>query len=226
MMAAAVGASHAALSRVLNSGQMPSAQMIEGLARSGRIDLNWLLLGEGGDEPTTRDRAVRVFLPVGDHLLAGPPSGCPEVFGPLGLPTASPFLVRDGYWFRVPKDSPLVARKTEAVVPGDHLLIEAGPAWTAREEGYVGRLVVLRHPDRAEGLLARVGYEYPFADEFSYELDTFGEVPDAFLHTRSRRADAGPPPGSDHPFAVGRPFHADDVVGVVLEKRSFYTRQG
>ena len=62
LMAAAVGASHAALSRVLNHGQPPSAQMIEGLARSGRIDLNWLLLGEwrgGAGDPGPGRPGVR-----------------------------------------------------------------------------------------------------------------------------------------------------------------------
>jgi hypothetical protein len=223
VMAAALGASHAALSRVINHGQLPGATMIEALARSGRVNLDWLLAGDA-DEPPARGPATSSFLPVSDRLLPGPPGASPEALGHLGLPTASPFALGDGYWFRVPSDSPLVARDAEEVAPGDYLLITAGPAWVGREEAYVGRIVVLRHPARQEGMLARVGDEDFFADTHAYELDTFGLFADALLITATRSTDAKPKPSSRSTPKGGQQFHVGDVVGVVVEKRTLYPR--
>jgi hypothetical protein len=235
LMAAALGVPHASLSRVINHGQLPSAEMILGLARVGRVNLDWLLGGD--DAPPTSARSAGTFLPVSDRLLPGPPSASPELLPPLGLPTASPFNIRDAYWHRVPAGSPIVARDVGGekgdkgrkddgwqVRPGDLLLIEAGPAWTARASAFAGRLVVLRHPGRPDGFFARVAADEEFLDdgEFSsphHKLDSFGLYPEADLFVESARPTPGP-----RESVEGRPdrrpsFYMDDVVGVVLEKR-------
>lgn len=232
LMASTLGVPHASLSRVINHGQLPSAEMILGLARVGRVNLDWLLGDGSSPVPAT---PAGVFLPVCDRLLPGPPSASPESLPPLGLPTASPYLLRDAYWFRVPAGSPVVARgdggerqdkadKNDGwrVRPGDLLLIEAGPAWVARVAAFAGRLVVLRHPERAEGLFARVAEDEEFFGESvgrHHKLDTFGLYPDADLFVDANRS-AGD--GTESPRnrpAASRPFFLDDVVGVVLEKR-------
>lgn len=224
LMASALGASHAALSRVLNHGQLPGAQMIEALARTGRVDLGWLF-GTDEQPPTPRAALASGFVPVSDVLLDGPPGARPEALGPLGLPTASPYAVGEGYWFRVPADSPLVAREAEKVAAGDYLLIAAGAAWTARPDGYAGRLVVLRHPKKQEGLLARVVDTDFFAEPATYDLDTFDGITGAQLTTGARPSSAEPVPKSARARGANRLFYPDDVVGVVLEKRALYSRR-
>jgi hypothetical protein len=223
VMATALGASHAALSRVINHGQLPSAPMIEALARSGRVDLRWLLAGDT-EAPTLCESGTAGCLPVSDQLLLGPPGSSPELLGPLGLPTASAFVLNDGYWFRIPANSPLVSREAEKVAPGDYLLIATGPGWVGRTEACVGRLVVLRHPVEREGMLARVADEDFFAGTTAYELDTFGVIPNAQLLTESRPTEAKPKSRGTTRKDSPR-FHADDVVGVVLEKRTLYSRK-
>jgi len=223
-MAKAMEVSHTAVSRVLNQGQMPSGQMLAGLAKLGQVNLHWLLTG-GEQDAANRDGVI--FLPVSDHLLAGPPKDSPEKFDPLGLPTSSPFLLDAPYWFRVPENSLLAAIKFENVAAGDYLLIESGPAWTTRYVAYAHRLLVLRHPERAEGFLARIGEENFFdADrDPHFELNTFGELKTA-LFFNAKRPDVGPrKTKAKEPVPERQEFFAEDVVGVVLEKRTLYGRR-
>jgi transcriptional regulator with XRE-family HTH domain len=221
-MASALGVSHTALSRVTNHGQLPSATMIEGLARLGQVNLDWLL---GVDESSTQGRATQNYVVVCDHLLVVPPSTCPEVFTALGLPTASPFHLHDPYWYRVPEDSPLVAEETEKLAAGDYLLIESGPAWTRRAKAYLDRLFVLRDPRRPEGVLARVAGEAYYSAVPQYSLNTFGTIPSAGLFTAvSRKGTDAYTAAGGSVYGVGRAFYGDDVVGVILENRSLSGR--
>jgi hypothetical protein len=232
LMAAALGVPHASLSRVINHGQLPSAEMILGLARIGRVNLDWLLGGD--DAPPTSTCSAGTFLPVSDRLLPGPPSGSPELLPPLGLPTASPFQLHDAYWHHVLAGSPIATwddgKKEDRgskddgleVRAGDLLLIEAGPAWTARASAFAGRLVVLRHPEQPAGLFARVAEDEEFFSEVSsrhHKLNTFGIYPEADLFVESTR----PPDELREPVESGPDgspaFYLSDVVGVVLEKR-------
>ncbi len=223
-MAKAMEVSHTAVSRVVNQGQMPSGQMLAGLAKLGQVNLHWLLTG--GEQSQANHDGVN-FLPVSDHLLPGPPKDSPEKFDPLGLPTSSPFLLDAAYWYRVAEGSLLAASKFESVATGDYLLIECGPAWTTRFAAYSNRLVVLRHPERAEGLLARIGEEDYFdADrDLHFELNMFGEFK-AALFFNAKRPDVGPrKTKAKEPVPERQEFFAEDVVGVVLEKRTLYGRK-
>ena len=219
LMAATLGVSHTALSRVINKGQMPSGQMLVGLAKLGRVNLHWLLAG--GDEGM-RGGNVADHVPVCDRLLPGAPWATPELLDPVGLPTSSPFLLDAAYWFRVPAHSPLVARPEERVAVGDYLLIETGPAWVTRPEAYVGRIVVLSHATNQSRLLARVGDKDLFAEATCHELDTFGSPADARLFTESQRPGAKPASPAGRRSGEGHDFYLDDIVGVVLEKRTLY----
>lgn len=222
-MAATLGVSHTALSRVINKGQMPSGQMLEGLARLGRVNLHWLLAG--GEEDGTYRGGTANLVPVSKQLLPGPPRATPELLDPVTLPTSSPFLLDAPYWFRVSADSPLVARAEERVAAGDYLLIEAGPSWTGRLTACVGRVVVLRRPENRDVFLARIGDEDLFADKTRYELDTYGLFPAALLSTESRASGVEPASRKAPQRDATPTFYADDVVGVVLERRTLYVRK-
>ena len=219
LMAAALGASHTALSRVINKGQMPSGQMLVGLAKLKRVNLHWLL---ADSEDRARGGNFADHVPVSDRLLPGAPRTTPELLDPLGLPTSSPFLLDAAYWFRVPAHSPLVGRPEERVAAGDYLLIETGPAWVTRPEAYVGRIVVLSDVTNQSRLLARVGDKDLFAEATCHELDTFGPPGDARLFTESQRPGAKPASPAGRRSGEGHDFYLDDVVGVVLEKRTLY----
>jgi hypothetical protein len=215
-MAAALDVSHPALSRVINKGQMPSGQMLAGLARLRLVNLHWVLAG--GDEKSARPaEPATEFVPVAEQLLPGSPSNFPEKLGPLGLPTSSPFLLEAAYWFRVRRDNFVVGRTNAPAAVDDYLLVETGPAWTTRTEAHEERLLVLRHPDRQEGLLAQFVEDYSVDEE--RELDTFGLLATASILTSTNRSDAKKQRGP-----VGQTFYRDDVVGVVLEKRTLYGR--
>lgn len=218
LMAHALGVSHPALSRVINKAQMPSGQMLAGLARLRLVNLYWVLAG--GDEGAARAVEARTeFVPVAEQLLPGPPRNFPERVGPMGLPTSSPFLLEAAYWVRVRADSPVANRKDAPAGAGDYLLVETGESWTTRKEAHNERMLVLRHPDRDEGFLARIADDYSPDEE--HNLDTFNLLPAATLLTDTKRSDAKRPTGKSD---VGQTFYRDDVVGVVLEKRTLYGR--
>ena len=221
VMADAIGASHAALSRVINHGQMPSAEMIVGLVGLRRVDPAWLLGADDAKSQVHLSGGQGCF-PVATSLLSGLAKESPELLEPLSLPTATPFMIGDGYWYRVPAGSPLAGREAEKVAPGDLLLVAVGPAWTLRPAAYVGRIVVLRMAG-SEGMLARVGAEDFFEEPQTYELDSFDAVTTNRLTTLSRSA-SKTPAVSKCDSKSHRLFYADDIVGVVVEKRTLYSR--
>lgn len=228
-MAAALGVSHTALSRVINKGQMPSGQMLEGVAKLNRVNLHWLLAG--GEEKSPHPDGGSRFVSVSDRLLLAAPRSAPDLLDPMVLPTSSPFLLGDPYWFRVPTDSPLLTRPKERVAPGDYLLVETGRAWTSRSSAHARRLLVLRGPTPSAGVLARVGDEDILGHVedagVRFALDTFGVVEQAVLFTELKRDDAGRRGTKGAEVAADeRTFFADDVVGIVLEKRTLYGRAG
>ena len=220
LMSSALKVSHTALSRVINKGQMPSGQMLEGLARLGRINLQWLLVGDEGADWPRIDRSYN-SAPISRHLLRDAPSRVPEQLTALSLPVATPYLLCDPYWFQVPSKTQLVTAKSSKIVAHDFLLIEAGPAWTSRSEAWIGRMVVLQAPKKPQGLLAQVeplpvsgkhletvGYDVSIIDDINANKQS------SMIFTRVPTAPEEAPEQKPHRFTIS------DVVGVVLEVRA------
>src|SRR5579871_3469600 len=217
-MARDLGVSHTALSRVL-TGQMPSAKMLEALAKRVEVNTLWLLTGQGQPQAETAGAVGGVFWPVVSQLLPGEPKDYPELLSHITLPAASPYVLDAAYWMRVNADAPIVAALSPKVASGDYLLIETSMRWTRRAEAYLGRLLVLRHEENDLLLAWSERQRNYFETVPQHKLDTFKVVNKARLFPSLTKLDARkkkPESMTGGPGLVQ--FYADDVVGVVLQR--------
>jgi hypothetical protein len=216
-MAGDLGVSHAALSRVL-AGQMPSGKMLEALGKQTRINVHWLLTGEG---EALLDRGQGIGgcpCPISDTLLPGEPRAHPDKLCPVTLPVASPYLLGSPYWYRVGADDPIVGNEAYHVTAGDYLLIDTSTFWTGRHEAYRGRIVALTMPDRTVSLGRVSLYEHEFESVAQYEVQVFGVAREfrLFPHLTRESAPSTPPECFMASSDVVR-LYGDDVVGVCLQ---------
>lgn len=221
-MARDLGVSVTVVSRVL-AGQQPSGQMLAGFAQRG-VNLRWLLTGQGQEMVESGGGASGTLLPVVTRLLPGKPADHPELVGHFTLPAASPYLLEAAYWLKVTSEMPVVSSATLRIATRDYLLIESAERWTRRPEAYRGRLIVVRLPEGKGVILAMCDRDEVEVEETrQHDLKTFGRLAEARLFPRITRADelANPPESTTGRQGVVR-FYGDDVVGVVLQRVTFF----
>lgn len=219
VMAKAMKVSHTALSRVLNKGQMPTGKMLVGLAKLGRINLEWLLV-DNQRVAWSDVRTSPTSAPISRQLLVEQPSRVPEKLILKRLPVASPFLLHDPYWYQVPSESELDSINGSKIFADDFLLIETAPAWTSRSEAWVGRMVVLRNVSEQDGIFAKVK-SLPRKDRddniLGYPVEIIGDRRANFrlpgIYTMV------PTTEEKSPRPLSFRYTVSDVVGVVLEVR-------
>jgi hypothetical protein len=214
LLAEVLGASHAALSRVL-VGQLPSGKMLEALVQRAYVDPLWLL---GGATQGERGRGPgAVLCPVADALLPGEPRAYPERLSAFSLPMACAFVVEQAYWYRVRTSDPITEDESSRVAAGDYLLIEGSERWTRRPEAFAGRMVALRMSEGDTVVLGQVAAHEAYFEEPQHEVRMFGTPEKAALYLRLRATAAAKParPLDERPDLVA--YFLDDVAGVVLQ---------
>jgi hypothetical protein len=222
-MAASLGMSHPALSRIL-AGQMPSGKMLEALAGRPDINVHWLLTGDGDALIGRGQGSTGALCPIADQLLPGDPKEHPELLSQMALPAASAFLVESPYWYPVKASDPIVNDANSRVASGDYLLIDTSARWTRRLKGFVGRIVVLRLPDNAKDMILGIVAEDEdyFEDPVQHAIDTFGVLGETLLFPNIKREDALAKPEKNTAKKKNvTQLYSDDVRGVVLQLARF-----
>lgn len=166
-------------SRVLRGGQPPSAKLIENLARDPRVNLAWLLRGEGA--PGDREAGCGVPVPIAKQLLPGPPADHAHLLSGDFFGLAPNYYRESRYWLEIQPTDPVLTSEIVRLKPRDLLLMDAGREAISAEERFFGDLCGVRvsGDEGASHKLARVTY-VPGSDEDGasrLEADTFDLAP-------------------------------------------------
>jgi len=124
-MAASVGASQSAISRVMSGKQAPTEKMMRSLAALAGVDKRWALEGIGGCPETPEPRlASEPFLPVVDEFVAKMSADRQRDVSSERRTIAPSDYRPTRYFFRVSGLSVLTQVPELRIVPADLLLVE------------------------------------------------------------------------------------------------------
>jgi hypothetical protein len=152
LLAERLPASQSLISKVVRGEQMPGRKLMEKLARLPGINPAWVLEGVG--EPLLPPR--KGTLPIALGVLPGWPEHYPHMLTGGRHTVAEADEGESRYWLRVQEHWPLVQVTAWGILPGDLLLMDSSPDWTAREDMVMGRLCGVRL-DRQSGTTFEIG---------------------------------------------------------------------
>jgi hypothetical protein len=165
-LAAAIGVSTAAVSRIFQGKQKIGPRMVAALAAHPRINAAWVTDGLGEPLRSTgpgQAGSPGRMLPVYPTLLTGSPHYLPRRSTVL-FPVSEAHFSESRCWYQVPADAPITRDASWMIRPGDLLLLDyhgldlLEDSWTL-----VGRLCVYRRGsgDGAVGVLGTVVEDGP-----------------------------------------------------------------
>ncbi|MCY2994786.1 MAG: hypothetical protein NTY19_44030 [Planctomycetota bacterium] len=173
-MAADIDVSPSLLSKVLQGGQSPPGKLIENVARDPRVNLAWLLRGEG--LPTDQEPLQAMAMPISKQVLPGPPEKHVGSLSGESYAVAAHLYRQTRYWLEVqPGES--VLRAELGIKVRDLLLMDTNRAEIPDEHRLYQHLCGVRV--NVEGTvrlkLGRVDYipGSPGSGPARLELDTF-----------------------------------------------------
>ena len=144
-LAAAIGVSTAAVSRIFQGKQKIGPRMVAALAAHPRINSAWVTDGLGEPLRSTGPGQVGTpgrMLPVYPTLLTGSPEYLPRRSTVL-FPVAEAHFSESRCWYQVPADAPITRDASWMIRPGDLLLLDYdGLDWLEDSWTLVGRLCV------------------------------------------------------------------------------------
>jgi hypothetical protein len=147
-LAATIGASGAAISRVLGGKAEVGPRLLEALAAHPQVRADWVRFGLGeplrSSDPSGAPPGGQ-FLPVAVAILPGAPADHPLALSGEHYAVSGFHYRPTRYWLRVTEEIPEKARAAGRLEPEDLVLMEADPrGWRDDPRVLVGRLCGLR----------------------------------------------------------------------------------
>jgi len=150
-MAAALGVSQAAVSRVISGHQDPSPRMLLALSRIGELDASWVLTGEHQPDALVEQSP---WLPVVQDVVRSP-SEIDLVKAERRAVAAAEYS-DTRYFVRLHDRDQVASRLGFQIAAGDLLLVETQPAyWLLHQERLERRFIIIDLGDRLS--LVRTG---------------------------------------------------------------------
>jgi hypothetical protein len=202
-LAAAVGCSQAAISRIVAGKQEPGTKVLAGVAAIPGIDAQWALHGIGRRPgPTQRAFQMEGLLPVLNDVASKMTAELQRTMSSEQRIVASPDFSPTRYFLRASEKSDLVADPIAKVMPGDLLLVEADASRWAGNPVYLdGRTCIVQ--DGIEGGRWRFVRARWAPDGAALRFDNLGST----ASRRTRQVGKLPAKG----------ISPADVVGVILQ---------
>lgn len=139
-MARDVGVSQGLISKIVNGQQGAGSHFLAALARQQGVNAEWLLRGEG-PPLSLPPKGAR---PISLGILPGSPLDHVQLLVGQHHPVAETLDRESRYWLELQSSLPLLRDVNLRLLPGDMLLMETDPAWTARLDFVEGRICGVR----------------------------------------------------------------------------------
>ena len=176
-MAAETGNSQPQISLIVRGQRSPGPRFIDNLARSQRVNVEWLRTGVG--EPFAspggvgRPPAGRA-LPIASCPLPGSPQVNANILSGTDFPVAEAFFKESRYFYKVQKADPVVLAGL-GVNPGDLLMVESDAAFWRLNLGVLpGKLCVLKLRT-VSGTVCVLAQAKPLAGRLEPTFEIFGK---------------------------------------------------
>ncbi len=231
-MAADLGVSHAAISRIVRGKQAVGPRMLATIAGYRGVNAEWLRIGLGEPliDPAMAASAGDWLAPVAKVILPGMPAEHSGLLTGERLAVANAYRRLTRYVLVVGPDDPIVRVEAAKVAAGDYLLMEADAAtWLGNPMILAGRLVAVRLGGvyGTDYTLARADME---ATTRTLKFDTFGvqgappQARSAATPDASETSDASSTPTRSEASVTGRFTTAPQKSRGIMPPRTWPSR--
>lgn len=201
-MAKDLGLSQPAVHRAVKGARRPSYDLLIALAKDGRVNVGWVLTGEG--DPFVKSQP-NLMLPVFTRPSVKPLGQASAPMSAQSFAVAPHLFRASRYWYRVSRSDEIV--EFEKVSVGDLLLVETDPQYWSGSFWFASQLALVRTKEAMKFA--------ELEEESDEEGNRVGLIANFFGHpSRPRPAGRRVQSGMGHLKAE---LADDDIMGLVLQ---------